>query len=106
MSIRFLFELDKCHHVILGFASMISPVSCPECRQLRNIHDVHVHEWHAKCRKPRCNFSRWTGISKTLAEQNANAHAKSTAHDNIVVGYDPRPEALVLQEKLRENQAI
>lgn len=105
MSIRYLLELE-CHHIVLGFEHVQSPISCPDCNAEKNLHNVHIHEWHAKCMTTNCPFARWTGISQRLAEQMANAHARSSGHRGIKVSYDPRPEAVNLQQKLRKNKVI
>ncbi len=98
---KVLYILDCDHIALISPNASKGPLWCEACKKERKVKGVHEFEWHARCDKPRCPFSRWTGLSQMQAGQFANAHNAGTQHDRIYVEYAPRPESVKAKESLR-----
>lgn len=96
----------QCDHVMMcatEFLSADHTVWCGECKVHQTVSDVHIYEWRAKC--VLCTFSRWCGLSDTVAKRLAYAHERSTMHKTDVQ-YAINPRAVHEQNRLHDARVI
>lgn len=97
-----LYELS-CGHVQPGRIGSLR-LQCLNCNPVdwKEIVDVHVYEWRAKCND--CNLSAWSGLSQMLAAQRANAHARKRPTHSVKVQYVANPEAKKIRDRITEGR--
>lgn len=104
---QFILYDTECGHITrLPITAAFSyPFACRTCKKITQIAQVHVSEWHAFCLFHKCPYSAWTGMSKNLAEEAANRHARNAVNHSIYiqVEYMPNPVAVAHKNKLAVN---
>jgi hypothetical protein len=97
--------VTECDHVNFSAPTLIQKghIWCGPCSQEQKVTGVHVFEWHMSCMV--CNYARWTGTSRHLADQLAKSHERGTMH-KCKVEYDRNPKSMVELDRLRKARAI
>lgn len=104
MSPYFLYRTACQHTIMLKPYQLTNNVPCTVCLiKPVQIIGVQIDEWHVKCKYPRCPFSRWTGISKSLAEQVASEHWRKKHHTIISVKFEENPKAVKELNRLEHS---
>jgi hypothetical protein len=89
-----------CAHVMPGNPGDVK-CYCHYCQEPKPIAGVHVYEWKADCQT--CNYARWHGLSRDLANRTANQHARTTGFHKVGVLYLARPDAVKTMQNMMRN---
>jgi hypothetical protein len=96
----------KCDHIVSSTIYSEKQFPCYECKGLQDVADVHVFEWRSVCHEKKCPASRWTGLSRRLAEHIANGHKRSKPTHNVGVEYARNPNSDRVRNRLLTNGLI
>lgn len=101
---KILYQLD-CGHTVLQPARLVNTtLICNLCREKRLVNGIVIYEWRAKCYS--CNYARWSGLVKSVANEKARSHARSKPTHDVKAEYAKNPIAEASAEKFKKVHGI